>query len=81
MRPNTFAVWKLQRLGFQLDLSKTAVLRERASLFWFKNRLLVFSRGAPSTATALKSYATAPCFDAQALHRKVTAVVGSLLGR
>ncbi len=80
-RPNTFAVWKIQQLGFQLDLSKTALLRERASLFWFKNTLLVFSRGTPSKATALKSYATALRFDAQALRRKVTAVAGSLLGR
>jgi hypothetical protein len=81
-RPNIFAVWKIHRFGFQFDLGKTRLLRKRASLIWFQNTILVFSRGTThSTSDALKSYITALGFDAQALGRKVTATMTGLLGR
>jgi hypothetical protein len=80
-RPNTFAIWKVQQLGFQLDLAMTKVLRQRASLFWFQNTLLVFKRGDTHSAVdTLKTYATALSFDAQALRRKIASAVSAGLG-
>jgi len=79
-RPNTYAVWKIQQLGFELDLEKTKLLRARSSLIWFPNTILVFSRGSTRSATErLRTYAATVAFDAKAMQRKVSSVARSLL--
>ncbi len=81
-RTNSFAVWKMRRLGFQLDLDKTKLLREQASLPWFKNTILVFSRSASvDLSDKLKASAAALRFDAITLGRKVNTVVRTLANR
>ena len=81
-RTNSYVVWKLRRLGFQLDLEKTGLLRAQSSLVWFQNTILVFSRGpSPTLSEKLTASAAALRFDARTLQRKAKVVASQLLRR
>jgi hypothetical protein len=81
-RSNSFAVWKLRQLGFQLDVDESLLLRERASLVWFKSTILVFSRRRSASSVGnLEASLAALRMDFMALGRKVKTVASEALAR
>ena len=43
-QPNDYVIAKMASLGYDYDQAKSALGRQRASYYWFKNTFMVFPR-------------------------------------